>query len=88
MRLLYFLRFSSDGLSDIVIYRKSDDPSEQNQGFAFLEFKSCLSAVNARRIIRRALIFEAKIPVDWAEPQDAPEEAAMSKVRVTVDVVQ
>jgi len=87
MRLLYFLRFSSEGLTDIIVYTNPDDPSKRNRGFAFLEFDSHKSAANARRRLGSLRIFGAEMVVNWAEPQDEPDEEVMSKVRVTVDVV-
>lgn len=82
MATLYFLLFS-EGLTDVVVYTNPDDPSKRNRGFAFLEFDSHKSAANARRRLGSVRIFGVEIVVNWAEPQEEPDEEIMSKVRVT-----
>lgn len=82
MATLYFLLFS-EGLTDVIVYTNPDDPSKRNRGFAFLEFDSHKSAANARRRLGSVRIFGVEIVVNWAEPQEEPDEEIMSKVRVT-----
>jgi RNA recognition motif-containing protein len=71
-----------EGLTDIIVYIDPDNPAKRNRGFAFLEFDSHKSAANARRRLCSIRIFGVEIVVNWAEPQDEPDEEIMSKVKI------
>lgn len=81
-----FDEFSSvtAGLSDVIVYMSSEDKSK-NRGFAFLEYENHQAASLARRRLAsgRVKVWNVHIvTVDWAEPQDEPDEETMSKVKV------
>jgi len=72
----------AEGLVNIIVYSSPDDPSKFNRGFAFLDYDSHKSASAARRIIvsTRMQVFGSEVIVEWAEPQEEPDEETMSKV--------
>lgn len=70
------------GLSDVIVYMSSDQKGK-NRGFAFLEFESHQAAALARRKLSSGRIkvwTNIVVTVDWADPQDEPDEETMSKV--------
>lgn len=70
------------GLSDVIVYMSSEDKSK-NRGFAFLEYENHQAASLARRRLAsgRVKVWNVHIvTVDWAEPQDEPDDETMSKV--------
>lgn len=74
----------SNGLSDVIIYSSPDDYKKKNRGFAFLEFDSHKSASVAKRRIGngRTRVWGCDIIVDWADPQEEPDNDTMEKVKV------
>lgn len=79
----------SDGIKDVIVYKSADNKEWKNRGFAFLDFDSHKNASAARRKILKILANPAnpskkKIPwnaiVDWADPQEEPDDEIMSKV--------
>lgn len=74
-----------NGLHDVIVYMSSDQKGK-NRGFAFLEFETHQAAALARRKLSSGRIKvwgNVVVTVDWADPQDEPDEEAMSKVSKT-----
>ena len=68
-------------MNDVIIYGCADDPKKKNRGFAFLEFDCHKSASNAKRRMQAGKkVWGCDIIVDWADPQEEPDEDTMSKV--------
>ena len=69
---------------DVIIYGSADNPKLKNRGFAFLEFDSHKSASTAKRKLSsgRVKVWGCDIIVDWADPQEEPDEETMSKVSI------
>ena len=67
----------------MIIYSSPDD-RKKNRGFCFLEFDSHKNASAAKRKLTTTgmKIFKSDILVDWADPQEEPDEETMSKVKV------
>jgi len=74
-----------DGITDVIIYNSPDDVKKKNRGFAFLEYDSHKSASAAKHRIGNGYtrIWGCDIIVDWADPQQEPDEETMSKVILT-----
>ena len=72
----------SEGLLNVIVYSAPDDPKKFNRGFAFLDYDSHKSASAARRTIAstRMHVWGSEVIVEWAEPQEEPDEETMSKV--------
>ncbi|XP_069129792.1 heterogeneous nuclear ribonucleoprotein Q-like isoform X1 [Argopecten irradians] len=81
-----FSEFSktTEGLSQVIIYRSAEKENQKNRGFAFLEYDSHKSASAAKRKLGsgRIKVWGCDIIVDWADPIDEPDDATMSKVKV------
>ena len=76
-----FQKVTAD-LVDVIVYL-SPDQKGKNRGFAFLEFESHKAAALARRRLSagKIKVWGTISPtVDWAEPQEEPDEEVMSKV--------
>ncbi|KAK4010189.1 hypothetical protein OUZ56_019341 [Daphnia magna] len=71
------------GLAEVIIYSSPDD-RRKNRGFCFLEYDSHKSASLAKRRLStgRVKIFGCDIIVDWADPQEEPDNDTMSRVKV------
>uniref|UniRef100_A0A6M2DRU9 Putative heteroproteinous nuclear ribonucleoprotein r rrm superfamily n=1 Tax=Xenopsylla cheopis TaxID=163159 RepID=A0A6M2DRU9_XENCH len=71
------------GLMEVIIYSSPDD-KKKNRGFCFLEYESHKSASLAKRRLGtgRIKVWGCDIIVDWADPQEEPDEQTMSKVKV------
>ena len=69
------------GLTEVIIYSSPDD-KKKNRGFCFLEYESHKSASLAKRRLStgRIKVWGCDIIVDWADPQEEPDEQTMSKV--------
>lgn len=74
----------TDGIIDVIIYNSPDDLKKKNRGFAFLEYDSHKSASMAKHRIGNGYtrVWGCDIIVDWADPQEEPDEETMSKVKV------
>lgn len=74
----------TDGIVDVIIYNSPDDVKKKNRGFAFLEYDSHKSASMAKHRIGSGYtrVWGCDIIVDWADPQEEPDEETMSKVKV------
>lgn len=82
--LTYFLYVFSQhiaGLTEVIIYSSPDD-KKKNRGFCFLEYESHKAASLAKRRLStgRIKVWGCDIIVDWADPQEEPDEQTMSKV--------
>ncbi|XP_002731265.1 heterogeneous nuclear ribonucleoprotein Q-like isoform X2 [Saccoglossus kowalevskii] len=72
------------GLTDVIIYHMPED-RKKNRGFAFLHFESHKAASLARRRLMSGRIKvwgNSNVTVDWADPQEEPDEETMAKVKV------
>ncbi|KAI8420670.1 hypothetical protein MSG28_007908 [Choristoneura fumiferana] len=71
------------GLVEVIIYSSPDD-KKKNRGFCFLEYESHKAASLAKRRLGtgRIKVWGCDIIVDWADPQEEPDEHTMSKVKV------
>ncbi|XP_026333534.1 heterogeneous nuclear ribonucleoprotein R isoform X5 [Hyposmocoma kahamanoa] len=72
------------GLMEVIIYSSPDD-KKKNRGFCFLEYESHKAASLAKRRLgtgRIKQVWGCDIIVDWADPQEEPDEQTMSKVKV------
>ena len=70
------------GLVDVIIYMSAED-KKKNRGFAFLEYDNHQSASLARRRLASGRVKvwgNIVVTVDWADPQEEPNEEVMSKV--------
>lgn len=72
----------TDGVVDVILYPSANDKTK-NRGFAFIEYESHKAATIARRklIPGRITLWGSTIAVDWAEPEQEPDEEVMSQVR-------
>lgn len=73
-----------NGVEDVIIYGDPDYPvRKKNRGFAFVEFDSHKNASAARRrLCNGRRIWGCEIIVDWADPQEEPDDETMNKVKV------
>jgi heterogeneous nuclear ribonucleoprotein R len=76
-----------EGLAEVIIYHQGETENDKvkNRGFCFLEFIDHKSASVAKRKLgssRFNRVFNREIAVDWADPNDEPDEETMSKVKV------
>lgn len=77
-----------EGLSEVIIYNQgetNENDKVKNRGFCFLEFIDHKSASVAKRKLsstRFNRVFNRELAVDWADPNDEPDEETMSKVKV------
>ncbi|XP_076372719.1 heterogeneous nuclear ribonucleoprotein R-like isoform X2 [Tachypleus tridentatus] len=71
------------GLTEVIIYSSPDD-KKKNRGFCFLEYDSHKAASLAKRRFStgRIKVWGCDIIVDWADPQEEPDENTMKKVKV------
>jgi len=71
------------GLMEVIIYNSPDD-KKKNRGFCFLEYDSHKAASLAKRRLGtgRIKVWSCDILVDFADPQEEPDEGTMSKVKV------
>lgn len=76
-------RKMSAGLREVIIYSSPDD-KKKNRGFCFLEYESHKAASLAKRRLEtgRVKVWNCDIIVDWADPQEEPDEQTMSQVKV------
>ena len=70
-------------MTDVIIYSAPDD-RKKNRGFCFLEYESHKAASLAKRRLgtSRVKVWGCDIIVDWADPQEEPDDDTMSKVKV------
>jgi len=71
------------GLTEVIIY-SSPNENKKNRGFCFLEYESHKAASLAKRRLGtgRIKVWGCDIIVDWADPQEEPDQETMSKVKV------
>lgn len=79
--MFYMIFHDIAGLTEVIIYSSPDD-KKKNRGFCFLEYESHKSASLAKRRLGtgRIKVWGCDIIVDWADPQEEPDEQTMSKV--------
>lgn len=73
----------TSGLTEVIIYSSPDD-RRKNRGFCFLEYDSHKAASVAKRRLSAPnyKVWGCDIIVDWADPQEEPDDETMSKVKV------
>merc|ERR1711881_743897 len=71
------------GLREVIIYSSPDD-KKKNRGFCFLEYESHKADSLAKRRLEtgRIKVWSCDIIVDWADPQEEPDDDTMSQVKV------
>ncbi|XP_067675876.1 heterogeneous nuclear ribonucleoprotein R-like isoform X1 [Haliotis asinina] len=74
----------TEGLTDVIVYGSADNQKLKNRGFSFLEYDSHKSASTAKRKLGsgRVKVWGCDIIVDWADPQEEPDDETMLKVKV------
>lgn len=78
-----FGRVTSD-LTDVIVYLSSEQKGK-NRGFAFLEYESHKAAALAKRRLQSGKVYVwgmAVAKVEWADPQEEPNDEVMAKVKV------
>jgi len=77
------LRKVTAGLREVIIYSSPDD-KKKNRGFCFLEYESHKAASLAKRRLEtgRIKVWSCDIIVDWADPQEEPDDDTMGQVKV------
>jgi len=82
-QLLEEFQRRTTGLTEVIIYSSPDD-RKKNRGFCFLEYESHKAASLAKRRLgtSRVKVWGCDIIVDWADPQEEPDDETMSKVKV------
>lgn len=75
--------FFLGGLTGVIIYSSPDD-RRKNRGFCFLEYDSHKAASVAKRRLSAPnyKVWGCDIIVDWADPQEEPDDETMSKVSI------
>ena len=78
---LFFLA----GLREVIIYSSPDD-KKKNRGFCFLEYESHKAASLAKRRLEtgRIKVWSCDIIVDWADPQEEPDQETMNQVNISI----
>lgn len=73
------------GLTEVIIYSSPDD-RRKNRGFCFLEYDSHKAASVAKRRLNAPnyKVWGCDIIVDWADPQEEPDDETMSKVTLSI----
>jgi len=79
--MLLFPAFT-EGLRDVIVYTNPGEPHKKNRGFAFLEYESHKLASAAKRKLSsgRCRVLGCDIIIDWADPQEEPDDDIMEKV--------
>jgi len=79
--LNYIIPCFLGGLTEVIIYSSPDD-RRKNRGFCFLEYDSHKAASVAKRRLSAPnyKVWGCDIIVDWADPQEEPDDETMSKV--------
>uniref|UniRef100_A0A0N5AEK6 Heterogeneous nuclear ribonucleoprotein Q n=1 Tax=Syphacia muris TaxID=451379 RepID=A0A0N5AEK6_9BILA len=75
----------AEGVLNCIIYSSPDaTENRKNRGFCFMDFCDHKSASDAKRKIHSGKLrpWNIDLVVDWAEPQEEPDEETMSKVKV------
>ncbi|CAF3752112.1 unnamed protein product [Adineta steineri] len=74
-----------EGVTEVIIYTPADEADKKkNRGFCFVDFDTHKNASAAKRKLAngRARVFNRDIAVDWADPDEDPDEDTMSQVKV------
>lgn len=78
-----FLTAVLDGVQDVIVYAPTEG-SGLNRGFCFVDFDTHANASQAKKRIQKGTlrIFGCHALVDWADPQQEPEDDVMKGVKV------
>ncbi|CAF3040265.1 unnamed protein product [Rotaria socialis] len=74
-----------EGVNEVIIYTPADEADKKkNRGFCFVDFDTHKNASAAKRKLAngRVRVFNRDIAVDWADPDEEPDEDIMSQVKV------
>ncbi|CAF2803776.1 unnamed protein product [Rotaria sp. Silwood2] len=74
-----------EGVSNVIIYTPADEADKKkNRGFCFVDFDTHKNASVAKRKLgnARVRVFNRDIAVDWADPDEEPDDDTMSQVKV------
>lgn len=83
LKNFFYYNYLIGGLTEVIIYSSPDD-RRKNRGFCFLEYDSHKAASVAKRRLSAPnyKVWGCDIIVDWADPQEEPDNETMSKVIV------
>ncbi|CAF3510569.1 unnamed protein product [Rotaria socialis] len=74
-----------EGVTNVIVYTPADEADKKkNRGFCFVDFDTHKNASVAKRKLgnARVRIFNRDIAVDWADPDEEPDNDTMSQVKV------
>ncbi|CAF3878664.1 unnamed protein product [Rotaria sordida] len=74
-----------EGVIEVIIYTPADEADKKkNRGFCFVDFDTHKNASAAKRKLAngRVRVFNRDIAVDWADPDEEPDDDTMSQVKV------
>ncbi|CAF3528638.1 unnamed protein product [Adineta steineri] len=74
-----------EGVTNVIVYTPADEADKKkNRGFCFVDFDTHKNASAARRKLAngRVRVFNRDIAVDWADPDEEPNDDVMSQVKV------
>ncbi|CAF0784046.1 unnamed protein product [Rotaria sordida] len=74
-----------EGVTNIIVYTPADEADKKkNRGFCFVDFDTHKNASVAKRKLgnARVRVFNRDIAVDWADPDEEPDNDTMSQVKV------
>ncbi|CAF0922874.1 unnamed protein product [Rotaria sp. Silwood1] len=74
-----------EGVTNVIIYTPADEADKKkNRGFCFVDFDTHKNASVAKRKLgnARVRVFNRDIAVDWADPDEEPDDDTMSQVKV------
>ncbi|CAF2775215.1 unnamed protein product [Rotaria sp. Silwood2] len=74
-----------EGVTEVIIYTPADEADKKkNRGFCFVDFDTHKNASAAKRKLAngRVRVFNRDIAVDWADPDEEPDDDTMSQVKV------
>jgi heterogeneous nuclear ribonucleoprotein R len=72
-------------VTNVIVYTPADEADKKkNRGFCFVDFDTHKNASAAKRKLAsaRVRVFNRDIAVDWADPDEEPDDVTMSEVKV------
>jgi len=74
-----------EGVTEVIVYTPADEADKKkNRGFCFVDFDTHKNASAAKRKLAssRTRLFNRDVAIDWADPDENPDDDTMSKVKV------
>ncbi|CAF0769137.1 unnamed protein product [Didymodactylos carnosus] len=74
-----------EGITEVIVYIPADEADKKkNRGFCFVDFDTHKNASAAKRKLAssRTRLFNRDVAIDWADPDENPDDETMSKVKV------